>query len=369
MQRCVNVIGVGMSPFSPVALGPDTGTQVADTVSQTLLDAGLPPGEVCAVLAAAQGLDKPTLRRALERAGLGKVPLHALPEDEADGCSLLFQARRTVESGQAECVLVLGVQGAPAALADLDATLERHGAAAEEYMARYQARRETFAMVAVKARQHAAQNPLAPFNQPVSLDEVLADTPLAGPLTHPQFAWPSAGVAAVLLCSGRFAAEQYQGAAVRIAAQVRVTPHQVAGADALSGFAAVGYDISVAAARDLYEQAGMGPDEVGVCELHDSSTLGELLLYEALGFCREGSAEKLVEDGDNTYGGNPVINPSGGLLSLGQAPAASGLAQCIELVRHLRGSAGARQVAGARIALQHQTGVDGTVVATLYQRE
>ena len=100
-----------------------------------------------------------------------------------------------------------------------------------------------------------------------------------------------------------------------------------------------------------------------------SNVTRSIAFYEALGFCAEGSAEKLVEDGDNTYGGNLVVNPSGGLLSLGRAPSAGGLAQCIELVRHLRGRAGQRQVANANIALQHQVGTDGTVVATLYQRE
>jgi acetyl-CoA acetyltransferase len=156
---------------------------------------------------------------------------------------------------------------------------------------------------------------------------------------------------------------------VRIAAQACVSPQQVTGPDQGSISAGLDYDVNVAAARELYEQAGRGPQEIAVCELHDTSTVSELLLYEALGFCPEGSGEKMVEDGDNTYGGNVVVNPSGGLLALGQASAASALAQCIELVHHLRGSAGRRQVVDVQLALAHQAGADGTVTITLYQRD
>ncbi|MGH7461555.1 MAG: thiolase C-terminal domain-containing protein [Longimicrobiales bacterium] len=369
MQRCVNVIGVGMSPFGPASLSLNQTALVGDTARQALADAGLSAQEVGAVFAASDLMDKVILQRALERTGLGPVPFQCLPKGAADGCTLLFRACQAIQLGHAECVLVLGVQGALVPLLDLNATLERLATAAQEYMTRYQTRRETFAMVAVKARQHAALNPLAVFNGALTLDEVLEAPSIAGPLTHPQFAWPTSGVAAVLLCSAEFARRRVSGPAVRIFAQACVSPAQVAGFGQGSNFASIGYEVNVAAARELYEQAGRGPQEVEVCELHDSSTLNELLLYEALGFCPEGNAEKLVEDGDNTYGGNLVINPSGGLLSLGEAPAVSGLAQCIELVCHLRGNAGRRQVAGARIALQHQTGAEGTVVATLYQRE
>ncbi|MOA13081.1 3-oxoadipyl-CoA/3-oxo-5,6-dehydrosuberyl-CoA thiolase [compost metagenome] len=130
---------------------------------------------------------------------------------------------------------------------------------------------------------------------------------------------------------------------------------------------AAGYDSGFAAARNVYERAGIGPEEVDVCELHDASTASEILLYEALGFCREGDAEKLVEDGDNTYGGNRVINPSGGLLSMGHPLGATGIAQCAELVWQLRGTAANRQVPYARIALQHNISIGGACVVTMYR--
>ena len=365
MQRCVNVIGVGMSPLSPVAPGPAPDALIGATVLAALRDAGVSASGVTRVFVASDLIEGTQLQRALHRVGLAQAALCHFPEHGVDGSLLIARAYQAITLGEAESVLVLGVQGALAPPTPI-ATLEHLGVTAREYMRRYRARRETFAMIAVKARQHAALNPLSAFSQVLSLDQVLQAGMIAEPLTHPQFAWPSVGAAAVLLCSGEFARRHGPGSKVRLLAQACVSPLQVSGQDLGLG---VDYDLNVAAARELYEQAGRGPQEVGVCELHDSSTLGELLLYEALGFCPEGNAEKLVEDGDNTYGGNLVVNPSGGLLSLGQTAAASSLAQCIELVLQLRGSAGRRQVVDAQLALQHQTGADGTVIATLYQRD
>ena len=368
MQRCVNVIGVGMSPFSPAALGPDSPLLIGTTIRQALTNAGLSASNIAAVYAVTGAMDGVTLQRALQSVGLAQVPLRHFAQGGADGSALFARACQAISLGQAESILVLGIQGAPAMPAPTF-RFEPLGATAREYMARYLARRETFAMIAVKARQHAALNPLVAFNSVLTMDQVLQAEMIADPLTHPQFAWASSGVAAVLLCSSEFARRHCNGAVVQVAAQACISPQQVNGLDQGATFAGVNYEVNVAAARELYEQAGRGPQEIAVCELHDVSTVSELLLYEALGFCAEGNGEKLVEDGDNTYGGNLVINPSGGLLALGQASAASALAQCIELVHQLRGSAGRRQVANAQLALQHQTGNDGTVTTTLFQRD
>src|SRR5205085_7089553 len=129
----------------------------------------------------------------------------------------------------------------------------------------------------------------------------------------------------------------------------------------------VGYDMSRAAATATYEAAGIGPDDLDVVELHDCFAHNELVSYEALGLCAEGEAERFVDAGDNTYGGKVVTNPSGGLLSKGHPLGATGLAQCTELVLQLRGQAQARQVEGARIALQHNLGLGGACVVTLYR--
>ena len=128
----------------------------------------------------------------------------------------------------------------------------------------------------------------------------------------------------------------------------------------------IGYDMAKEAARQVYEEAGIGPDDVAVVELHDCFTANELVTYEALGLCPEGGAEKFIDDGDNSYGGKVVTNPSGGLLSKGHPLGATGLAQCFELTHQLRGSADRRQVEGARHALQHNLGLGGACVVTLF---
>ena len=131
---------------------------------------------------------------------------------------------------------------------------------------------------------------------------------------------------------------------------------------------AVGADMAKEAADKVFAASGIGPDQVDVVELHDCFTTNEVLTYEALGLCPPGGAEKFVAEGNNTYGGRVVTNPSGGLLSKGHPLGATGLAQCAELVTQLRGRAGVRQVEGARTALQHNLGLGGACVVTMYQR-
>ena len=133
--------------------------------------------------------------------------------------------------------------------------------------------------------------------------------------------------------------------------------------------AAGGVDDAKAAADAVYEQAGIGPEDVQVCELHDCFSANELLTYESLGLTAEGTAEKFIWDGDNTYGGRVVVNPSGGLLSKGHPLGATGLAQCTELVWQLRGDAAERQVDGVQHALQHNLGLGGACVVTLYSND
>ena len=130
----------------------------------------------------------------------------------------------------------------------------------------------------------------------------------------------------------------------------------------------VGSDLSKAAARKVYAQSGLGPENVDVVELHDCFSCNELITYEALGLCPEGKGGEFVDSGANTYGGKVVVNPSGGLISKGHPLGATGLAQCAELNWQLRGQADKRQVAGAKIALQHNLGLGGAAVVTMYRK-
>ena len=195
----------------------------------------------------------------------------------------------------------------------------------------------------------------------------MSSEPVFDPLTRYQCCPPTTGAAAVVLCSAEFARKRGLDASVVIAAQSLRTDFPSTFEQ--SGMRLVGYDMARAAAADVYESASIGPEDVDVVELHDCFTANELVTYEALGLAPEGGAEKFVEDGDNTYGGRYVINPSGGLLSKGHPIGATGVAQCAELVWQLRGQAGERQVEGARLALQHNLGVGGACVVTLYQKQ
>ncbi len=236
-----------------------------------------------------------------------------------------------------------------------------------DYQQRYGAKDETFAQISVKARRHAANNPLALFRDPLTLEEVMGAKSLYGPITRYQACPPTCGAAAAILVSPAFAAKHGLDAAVEIKAQAMTTDF-ASTFESRSMMQVVGYDMTKDAARQVYETAGIGPDDVQAVELHDCFTPNELITYEALGLCPEGGAEKFIWDGDNTYGGKVVTNPSGGLLSKGHPLGATGLAQCYELTHQLRGAAGQRQVENVRFALQHNLGLGGACVVTLYGR-
>jgi acetyl-CoA acetyltransferase len=241
------------------------------------------------------------------------------------------------------------------------------GGAGLEHMKRFGTPLETFAKIRAKASRHAAHNPMAVFRKVVTAEDVLADQVVwPGVMTRLMACPPTCGAAAAVLCSEAYAKKHGLDARVWIAAQAITTdaPETFESGDMRH---VAGFGMSRAAARKVYEAAGIGADDVDVVELHDCFAHNELLTYEALGLCAEGGAQKFVDDGDNTYGGRYVVNPSGGLLSKGHPIGATGVAQCVELVQQLRGESGERQVEGARIALQHNIGIGGAAVVTMYR--
>jgi acetyl-CoA acyltransferase len=326
--------------------------------------------------------------------GLGEtgIPIVNVNNNCSTGSSALFLARQAIETSAADCVIALGfeqmMRGAlgsmwsdrPSAFARFDdATRARQGwdddapmaaqyfgGAGTAYGDKYGMDPAVFAQVAVKARKHAANNPYAVFRDPVTVEEVLASPSIFGPLTRLQCCPPTCGAAAAILCSAEFARANGLDATVVIRAQAMTTDF----ASTFSGdmMTVVGYDMAKAAADQVYEAAGVGPEDIRVVELHDCFTTNEVLTYECLGLTPEGTAEKFIAEGDNTYGGRIVTNPSGGLLSKGHPLGATGLAQCAELVWQLRGQAQARQVEGVTLALQHNIGLGGAAVVTLYEK-
>jgi sterol carrier protein 2 len=393
-----SVIGVGVVPFGKPGASDAYDVMGAAAARLALTDAGLEYRDVRQAYVGYVYGDSTAGQQALYRVGMTGIPIINVNNACATGSTALYLARQVVEAGAADVVLALGFeQMNPGALgivySDRQTVMGKHfdaarsamewnadvpmpallfGGAGAEHQAHYGTTDETFAMIAVKARQHAANNPLALFRDALTVEEVLASKRIYGPLTRFQCCPPTCGAAAAVVASDAYVRRHsLQSRAVEIVAQSMTTDAGSSFADA-SGNASmmrvVGYDMARAAATELYERSGIGPDDVDVCELHDCFTTNELLTYEAIGLAREGEGEKMVRDRDNTYGGRIVTNPSGGLLSKGHPLGATGLAQCAELVWQMRGMADGRQVVDAELGLQHNLGLGGACVMTLYRQ-
>ena len=393
MASKVIVAGVGMIPFAkPGASAPyhEMGTEAG---KRALADAGVSYDAIEQAYVGYVYGDSTSGQRALYRLGLTGVPIINVNNNCSTGSTALFLARQAVASGAADCVLALGFEqmkpGAlgsvytdrPSAFEDFDAladelidapgiplALRYFGGAGLAHMKKYGTKLDAFAKVRAKASRHAKANPLAIFRKEVSVDDVMNDTAIwPGVMTRLMACPPTCGGAAAVLVSESFAKEHGLNGDVAIKTQAMTTdtPSTFETRDMMR---LVGYDMAKAAANTVYKQSGIGPTEIKVVELHDCFAHNELITYEALGLCPEGGAQDFIDAGDNTFGGRVVTNPSGGLLSKGHPLGATGLAQCYELTRQLRGTAGPTQVEGVRHALQHNLGLGGACVVTLYER-
>jgi acetyl-CoA acetyltransferase len=386
------VAGVGMIPFTKPGTSDTYDHMGAQAVRLALKDAGLDYASVQQAYAGYVYGDSTSGQKALYQVGMTGIPVVNVNNNCSTGSSALFLARQAVESGVADCVVALGFeQMNPGALgsvfadrpspfdafdnacdelvgeAGIPLALRYFGGAGKSHMNKYGTRLEDFARIRAKASRHAVNNPLAIFRKEVSAEDVM-QSPVIWPdvMTRLMACPPTCGSAAAILVSDRFADKHGLSKTVRITAQSMTTdtPGTFESRDMMQ---VVGYDMTASAARDVYNAAGLGPDDIDVVELHDCFAHNELITYEGLGLCPEGEAQKFIVDGDNTYGGKFVTNPSGGLLSKGHPLGATGLAQCYELTQQLRGTADARQVENARTALQHNLGLGGACVVTLYQ--
>jgi len=394
MSNNVVVAGVGMIPFTKPGQSDTYPVMGANAAKKALADAGIDYALVQQAYVGYVFGDSTSGQAAIYGVGLTGIPVINVNNNCATGSTALFLARQAVASGAVECAIALGFeQMVPGPLkgawTDRPGPMERFagvmsdlqgfdpqapraaqffGGAGRAYMREYGISPEIFGRIAVKARQHAANNPFAVFRNPLSLDEIMASPMVFEPMTRLQCCPPTCGAAAAILCSEAFAKKHGLDRRVVIAAQAMTTDRN-SSFDEADMRKVVGYDMTRNAALAVYEQAGVAPTDIDVVELHDCFTANELITYEGLGLTAEGTAEKFILDGDNTYGGRVVTNPSGGLLSKGHPLGATGLAQCAELTWQLRGAAEARQVEGARLALQHNLGLGGACVVTLYQRQ
>ncbi len=392
MSSKVFVSGVGMIPFTKAGTGASYDQMGAEAGRMALADAGISYDEIEQAYAGYVYGDSTSGQKALYQIGMTGIPVINVNNNCSTGSTALFLARQAIASGALDCVLVLGFeQMNPGALGSIfqdrpspfdafDAVTDQlvgmpqiplalryFGGAGLAHMKKYGTPLEAFAKIRAKASRHAANNPLALFKQVVTADDVMNSSMIwPGVMTKLMACPPTCGAAAAVLVSGSFAKARGLNTSVYIAAQAMTTdkPGTFDSGDMMQ---LVGYDMSKEAAAKVYQESGLGPEDLDVVELHDCFAQNELITYEALGLCPEGGADKFINDGDNTYGGKVVTNPSGGLLSKGHPLGATGLAQCFELTHQLRGTAGARQVAGAQVGLQHNLGLGGACVVTMYR--
>lgn len=393
MSNKVVVAGVGMTKFIKPGVSPTYDDMGANAVQMALVNAGIDYDKIQQAYVGFVYGDSTSGQKALYKVGLSGIPIVNVNNNCSTGSSALFLARQAVQSGVVECSLALGFeQMSPGSLGavfqdrvnpleeflklanvkyegaeKIPMALRLFGGVGHEYQEKYGMEAKSFAKVRTKAAQHAIDNERAIFRSPLSIEQVLDGNNLFLNLTRLQCCPPSCGAAAAIVCTEAFAKKHGLRTDVMIAAQAMTT-------DTPSTFShgsmmkLVGADMTKSAAQRVYEQAGFGPDDVDVVELHDCFTTNEVITYEGLGLCGEGEAEKFIWDGNNTYGGKVVTNPSGGLLSKGHPLGATGLAQCYELVSQLRGDCGSRQVENAQIAMAHNLGLGGACIVTAYKK-
>jgi acetyl-CoA acetyltransferase len=392
MSKRVFVVGVGMTKFEkPGAREWDYPDMAREAGTKALEDAGIDYREVQHAYVGYVYGESTSGQRAVYELGLTGIPIVNVNNNCSTGSTALYLATQAVRSGQVDCALALGFEkmqtgSLGTTYDDREQPMMRHllalaelqefamppapymfGAAGKEHMERYGTTAEQFARIGVKNHRHSTNNPYAQFQDEYTLEDVLASKPIYGPLTKLQCSPTSDGSGAVIVASEDFVDRHgLAGQAVEIVGQAMVTDLPSTFEDR-SAISLVGADMARTAARFVYEQAGIGPADIDVIELHDCFSTNELLTYEALGLCAEGDGGKLVDADDTTYGGRWVVNPSGGLISKGHPLGATGLAQCAELTWQLRGTADKRQVDGAKVALQHNIGLGGAVVVTAYK--
>jgi acetyl-CoA acyltransferase len=396
MKNRTFVIGVGMTKFDkPGTKAGDYPDWAREAGENALADAGIRYVAVEQAFAGYCYGDSTYGQRSVYGLGLTGIPVMNVNNNCSTGSSALWLARQAVRGGQVDCALAIGFEKMePGSLGvkytDRTYALDRHAArmfqlrqpedapgalqmfgnAARDHMEKYGSTPEHYAWIGWKNHKHSVNNPYAQFQQEYSLQNIKDARMIHAPLTKLQCSPTSDGAAAVILASERFVDDHdLWDRAVEIAGQAVATDLPSTFDEQTDCIKIVGFDMSCEAARQAYEEAQIAPEQVDVCELHDCFSANELITYEALGFAEVGHGHELVERQATTYGGEgPLVNPSGGLISKGHPLGATGLAQCSELVWQLRGTAGGRQVNNVKVALQHNIGLGGAAVVSIYTK-
>jgi acetyl-CoA acetyltransferase len=376
MTGRVEVAGIGLHPF-----GRFDGTSVTDmgvtAVRAALAEAGVGRGGFQAAFCGTAYAGVAAGHKVLGALGLTGVPIVDVEAGCASGGAALMLAAGAIRAGQYDTVLVFGIEKMPKGIirssffepwreeAGLAATPAYFALRAQRLMRESGVTKAHLADIVVKNRSHGVHNPDAMFRSEVTAEQVLASRVVCEPLHLWMLCSPNEGAAAVVLRRGN------AGVTVEAATLRSHLPGAVLSEGTpLSGLASAD-DLpppTTLAAQAAYEEAGVGPADLDVVECQDTDAARELLSYEELGLCPKGDAAKLVDEGATRLGGRLPVNPSGGLLSKGEPRGAAALAQVGELVRHLRGPAGARQVEKARVALGHTVGRGANASVVILRR-
>lgn len=368
-DRAVYVVGIGLHRYQRKS--ETTYVQLGLTaVRAALVDARLRWDDVETAYTGTALLGMGASRIMLSRLGATGIPMAQVENASASGSTAVAQASLDIASGRTDIALALGVDKpkgglapapADAGIKNLEggtiAPFTHFALLASEYMDAHGVSAEQAAGVAVKNHRNGANNPFAQRQKERTLDEILSE-PISGSMTRLQCCPVGEGAAAVLLASAdgidRLGLDRSR--AVRIVASATRS-------EGLYG-PGVGIDaaLTVETAQDAFDQAGVGPTDMDVLEVHDAFSIEELLYTEALGFCDPGQAASLVRSGEFDLGGRCAVSPSGGLLAMGHPIGPTGIGQIAEVTRQLRGEAGERQQPGARLGLAHMVGIGAVCV-------
>ena len=374
-MRKVVVAGIGQTAFGKF-LDRGVRSLAEEALREALKDAGIDAARIGAVYFAnaLSGLitGQETIRGqvALRHTPLMGTQIINVDNACASGSSAFNLAWMSVASGQVDVALAIGAEklthedkavtfGAFAAGVDVEERkrmmretpgthslfMDIYAARTKKYMAESGATAEDFAAVCVKSRYGASLSPWAQFKDQLTVKDVLAARVISGPLTLPMCSPIADGAAAAILVS-----EDVAKALGRPHVEVRASKIVSANRDGADPVCAI------RAGRQAYEQAGLGPEDIHVAEVHDASAAAEIILYERLGFAEPNRGVELLRQGVTSVGGSLPVNPSGGLLSRGHPVGATGIAQIVELTTQLRGDAGKRQREGAKVALAECSG-------------
>jgi acetyl-CoA acetyltransferase len=374
--RPVRVIGIGLHRYQRTSETTYVELGLA-AARQALGDAGIPFSEVESAFVGTTNLGIAAARPMLRHLGSSGIPMAQVENASASGSTAFAQACLEVASGVRDVVLAMGVDKpdiprlAPtkAGVRDLVGArvlpFTHFALLTHEYMQRHGVRIEQIAQVGVKNSRNGAHNPYAQRQKARTLDEVLAGPAISGQLTRLQCCPVGEGAAAVIVASDDAVARLgiERGRSPRVLSSVTRTERVYTSEGNWDA------ELTRETTYQAYEEAGVGPADLDLIELHDAFTIEELLYAEAMGLCKEGEGAAVVTKGDTDIGGRCAVSASGGLLAMGHPVGPTGVGQIAELTRQLRGEAGPRQQPDARLGLAHMVGVGAVCVVHLLQKE